>query len=293
MSLLNPPARAALTERPFRTAARIAATYFLRLHPLTREVRLDFDEGRSIFIADLRTSLGLGMYRYGYSDPELDLVRHLLKPGDVFVDGGANVGLYSLVAAARVGQFGKVISFEPAIDTRRRLVGNCSANAYPWIEIRPEALGHEKGFAQFISFDGNRSGVSSFAPESSSFGKKVEVVVTTLDLALEGLDLKSLRLIKLDLEGAELKALQGSLTVLKNSNTDIFIEIEPSHLQRQGSSAEEVFHFFDSLGFRPYQLQSSEKGRCRLAPPDLLSKTSPNYLMTRDPERLRKAGIEL
>ena len=293
MSLLNPPARAALTERPFRTAVRIAATYFLRMHPSTREVRLDFDEGRSIFIADLRTSLGLGMYRYGYSDPELDLVGNLLRTGDVFVDGGANVGLFSLVAAARVGQSGRVIAFEPAVETRRRLVGNCAENPYPWIEIRPEALGKEKGVAQFISFDGNSSGVSSFAPENSSFGKKVEVVVTTLDHALENVDLSTLRLIKLDLEGAELKALQGSIGVLKNSNTDIFIEIEPSHLQRQGSSAEEVFCFFDELGFRPYQVRSGPKGSSRLAPFHSDSKTSPNYLMTRDPERLRNSGIQL
>jgi hypothetical protein len=63
---MNEPAKLAWSARPIRTAARIAATYVLRLHPSLSEVRLPFDGGRSSFIADLKTSLGLGIYRYGH-----------------------------------------------------------------------------------------------------------------------------------------------------------------------------------------------------------------------------------
>ena len=90
-----------------------------RLPGLAR-VAVPYDSGRSRIIADLRTALGLGLYRYGgVTAPELALLRDRLGPGDTFVDGGANVGLFTLVAAARVGPAGRVISFEPAEHTRR------------------------------------------------------------------------------------------------------------------------------------------------------------------------------
>ena len=77
---------------PLRTGWRVAASLVRRRVPWLRRVVVPYDTGRSSIEADLGTALGLLLYRYGYADPDVDLLRALLTPGDVFVDGGAALG---------------------------------------------------------------------------------------------------------------------------------------------------------------------------------------------------------
>jgi FkbM family methyltransferase len=159
--------------------------------------------------------MGLALYRYGHvvGDADIELVRRLLRPGDVFVDGGANIGLFSLVAARSVGPSGKVVAFEPAPATRAALRGNLELNALPWVEVRPDALGARPGTLELVTFTGDRSGLSSFNPADAAGGRKEQVRVVMLDEAL-GEEVVKVRLLKLDLEGAEYGALQGASGLL-------------------------------------------------------------------------------
>jgi hypothetical protein len=72
-------------------------------------------------LARLSTLEGRRLTSFGVLDVELALLRRLLKPGDTFVDAGANVGVYSLAAAAAVGSTGRVIACEPAPSTMQLL----------------------------------------------------------------------------------------------------------------------------------------------------------------------------
>ena len=109
--------------------------------PSLQEAVVSYDDRRCRLTVDLTTPLGLRLYRYPYTEPEIELVRAILRPGDVFVDGGANIGLFSLVAASRVGPAGRVLAFEPASSTRAQLSRNVTLNRFDWIDVRPEALG--------------------------------------------------------------------------------------------------------------------------------------------------------
>ena len=95
------------------------------------------------------------------------------------------------------------------------------------------------------------SGFSSFAPETS--GSEVEVEVTTLD-ELAGDVLEQVKLVKLDVEGAELRALRGAARLLDGPRPDFIIELEPEHLQRQGGSAAEIEELFQAAGYVGYSI---------------------------------------
>ena len=280
-------------HRPIRTALRTATTYIRRLHPRTKNAVIPFDAGASRIVAELDTSLGRGLYRYGYEDPDLDLVSRILASGDWFIDGGANVGLFSLVAARRVGSSGRVFAFEPAVATRSRLERNIAINQYDWIESRTEALGEKRGSASFFAFSGNGSGVSSFAPATREGAESQVVPVESIDRAMTDYPGAPLRLVKLDLEGAEMKALRGAVVTLEALGPDLLVEVERAHLERQGSSPEELFSFLTSRGYNAYRIRAEKNSTTLLVSTDesSIGQGSPNFFFSRDPERLRAHGL--
>jgi FkbM family methyltransferase len=209
-------------------------------------------------VADLRTALGLALYRYGFQAPEIELTRSLLRPGDTFVDGGANVGLFTLVAAQCVGANGRVVCFEPASATRSALRRNVDLNAYPWVEVRAEALAESEGYQTLLTFNGDEAGLSSFSPAAAAGAISEDVRLATLDGAL-GTDLDGVRLVKLDLEGAEVKALRGAPRLLAHG-PDLIVEVEPEHLARQDSSVEELVLLLETAGYRLYEIRPSNAG---------------------------------
>ena len=208
-------------------------------------VGYDFQSSR--IIADLRTSIGLQLYRYGYWDASLQLVSEILQPGDKFVDGGANIGLFSLVAARRVGPTGKVFAFEPSPATAHILSENCVLNGYSQVEINQVALSEVAGKRDFYAFSGSRAGLSSFLPIENNGAKKITVASTTLDEALSGGHDK-LRLVKLDLEGAEVKALRGATTLLQKG-VIFFVEVEPLRLRHLETSERTLYEIFSNNGY--------------------------------------------
>jgi len=219
----------------------------------------------------------------------------LLSPGDVFVDGGANVGLFTLVAAARVGMAGKVLAFEPGRMTRLRLLENVVLNSFEQVVVMPFALSSHSGEASFRAFDIAGAGLSHLAPADDEAGEVETVALTTLDAAITPADRRRLRLIKLDLEGAEHAALVGASSILRESQPDIFLEIEPTHLARMGSTADDIATLLRAHRYAFYRMIRSDMGELSLrsvaeiVTPGL----GPNVFATVDPARARRCGIGL
>lgn len=187
--------------------------------------------------ADLRTPFGLRLYRYGFCDPLAAYIRSQLKPGDSFVDGGANVGIFTLTAAATVGPTGRVVACEPSAATMAALRANVALNGFGWVDLHQVGLAERRGRVEFFSF-GATPELSSFAPADVAHATRHEVETATLDDLARGLP--RLALVKLDIEGAEVRALRGARDVLENIRPDLVVEVEPDHLARQGSSVEEL-----------------------------------------------------
>jgi FkbM family methyltransferase len=279
-------------EAPVRTGFRVATSLVRRALYGWSRVPVPYDGGRSRISADLRTPMGLQLYRYGHHDPDLKLVAQLLSPGDMFVDGGANIGLFTLVAARSVGPSGKIIAFEPGHDIRLRLLENLVLNGLSQVEVMPLALSSAPGEASFQEFDIAGAGLNHLVPVDREQGGAHKVALTTLDATLGARDLTRLTLIKLDLEGAEHAALLGAATVLRDRRPDLILEIEPAHLARMGASAEAIAALLRGLGYGMYRLAAHASTLALQTIDDVtVPAPAPNVFATVDPDRVRRRGI--
>ena len=288
MNFDNPAWRAT----PLRTGFRVFKSLLRRRLRGFSTVPVRYDQARSLIYADLGTPLGLELYRYGHRDPDIDLVGRLLSPGDTFVDGGANVGLFTLVAAERVGNLGKVVAYEPGRGVRARLLENVALNRLTQVEVLPLALSSAPGEANFQEFDIAGAGLNHLVPGGVENGHVDTVKLTTLDASLPEPARASLSLIKFDLEGAEHAALLGSSGVLSASHPDLLLEIEAAHLARMGSSPEAVAELLRGHGYEFFRPAADGDAVCLTRLSDIASSAAaPNVFATVDPGRARRSGI--
>jgi FkbM family methyltransferase len=170
---------------------------------------------------------------------ELDtarVIRRILRPGDTFIDGGANIGYFSLLAAKRVGPTGRVHAFEPQPDNRARLAEHVEANGLSGIvEIHPVALFDRRGTIELHTLENTQAnhGQSTFFTAAGTATRKVSVETVRLDDYLPAV---VPRLVKLDIEGAEPYAIAGMTAILKAHQPAVIVELSPAIVARAGLS---------------------------------------------------------
>lgn len=148
---------------------------------------------------------------------ELSLLTSLLRPGDVVIDIGANIGTHSLSFARAVGPKGEVHAFEPQPPVLAILKGNVARNHASWVRVHGEAVGSGAGTARIMVPDYGRPH-NAGAAGAAEAGYDVPVV------ALDALDLESCRLVKLDVEGMEPQVLAGARRTLERCRPLIYAE---------------------------------------------------------------------
>lgn len=146
----------------------------------------------------------------------------ILKAGDTVIDGGANYGYWSLVANSVVGPRGRVVAVEAMPDTADRLVGNLQASRAHAVDVVRAALSDVEGRVTLHAFENDPfAGRSSIGvPAREKEVSKFEVAQTTLDLVAARLP-KPPVLVKLDVEGSELRALGGARGLLSSDTPPI------------------------------------------------------------------------
>ena len=122
---------------------------------------------------------------------------------DGFIDGGANIGTYSLLASGIVGPGGLIVAFEPVPKLARRFRENIALNGIDWVELHEAALADRSGLVSFVS---DRDVSNRIVPEGSGERNKIHVPSTSLDECLPP-DAR-FAMAKFDLEGAEVAALR-------------------------------------------------------------------------------------
>lgn len=185
----------------------------------------------------------------------INLLHSFLLPGDVFIDGGANIGQFTLLAAQRVGSSGKVIAYEPNPVVASRLRLSCKLNRYDWVSVRQAALGDMVGVMPF--YVANNSQLSSLFLVPPRLGNYTKINVGTVRLQDE-LDIFNIRadhiaIIKLDLEGGEFEALQGMRTILDNSEAPAFlIELNTTARSDGRQVVAYIMELFASLNYKGF-----------------------------------------
>ena len=203
----------------------------------------------------------------GFEPAEQQFMLRLLRPGMTVLDVGAHHGLYSLLASRRVGPTGRVIAFEPSARERRILHCHLWLNRCRNVRVEPLALGAERGEGQlFICLDYETGCNSLRPPNVDERTRPVTVRVETLDHYLANAPVGRVDFVKLDVEGAELSALQGALKLLDGRERPIIMaELYEIRSQPWGYQCREAYDFLAKRGFRWYSLTSA--GGLRACPP--------------------------
>ena len=175
----------------------------------------------------------------GYEPYMAEAIKANLPRGGSFWDVGANVGLYSLLAAKIVGGNGNVAAFEPSPEVFSLLRANTEGNKL--VRIFPYGVGNTDGEMTFAAQGTGSS--SSFIEEVTELNRgnnlgqeirSVSVTVRKIDTLLEKLSPPSL--LKIDVEGFELEVLKGAARLLTEVRPAMVIEVHPPQLEMSGGS---------------------------------------------------------
>jgi FkbM family methyltransferase len=229
----------------------------------------ELESGVRLFVDLSDHVIGLNIVRGRYENDEIRWMRRLLKPGDVAIDVGAHIGFFTMQMAAAVGAAGRVYAFEPSDPIADLLEQSVAENRFEdRVVFRRAAVGAADGSAtltfpvetlnsggSYVLRDGN-------TPLPGHLTRKVPLV------ALDGLDLRRpVRLIKMDVEGAEPHVVRGAERILRADRPMILSELHPLQLERaSGATVEEFLASMRALGYRAQTIGGASIDRAPDAP---------------------------
>lgn len=202
------------------------------------------------FSARLAVDLDDRIQRYMWAGCyEVEIVQtlpKLLGSGSVFVDIGAHIGFFTVLAAQLVGPTGRVLAFEPDPTLFARLTENTST--LPQVTPLNMAVSDRTEPVAFYRALPNESGWGSLIDIP---GREVrEVQCTTLDdWQSRTPDVRRIDLIKLDAEGCEMGILRHGVRMLESFRPALVLEVNEPLLERTGTSGSEVMHWLQDKGY--------------------------------------------
>lgn len=217
--------------------------------------------GSTIRFPFLRSEEQREMFYHLYEPDVVCFMRSWLREGDVFLDVGANVGYLTAVASDLVGPTGQVHAFEPHKAHFARLSRLVKMN--PQSHMRAEAVAISdrcgKGDLHISAHAGWHSLIANFNTDVSPQTSVEGVLLDTLDNyvhnnALDGLPI---RLVKIDVEGAESRVVRGAGGLLTTGQVDAWlVEVTPPSPSMPTEPIEALLAIFDRAGYRPFTLMS-------------------------------------
>jgi FkbM family methyltransferase len=195
-------------------------------------------------------------------EPEVSWIYpYLLRTGDTMIDGGAHIGYLTLLGSSCVGPRGAVHSFEPVSLTHDALARNVARNRATNVRLNRAALGPAAGTLDLeLPIDPEGEGILAWGATAIQAGRGAieRVPMVTLDEYAERAQLRSVRVLKLDLEGAELAALAGARELLRGRRVEhVVCELNTYLLDLAGERYDERRALLASYGYRCWQLTKS------------------------------------
>lgn len=214
------------------------------------KLELDLRDRWSFFLYE--TIKKTGMYEQGTTH----LIMRFLKEGDVFVDAGANLGYFTILAAKKVGRDGKVYCFEPNPSVTKYLLRNIELNQLENVVVHEKGVSDINGHFMFFVSDKDISLGNVVGPIGKD-SQAIQIQTVRMDEELPlGLEVD---LAKIDVEGEELNVLRGMQSIIERSpEIKILIEYSLTNSERKKSNPQDLLDFL-AQWFSIYQvLDSSE-----------------------------------
>jgi FkbM family methyltransferase len=234
--------------------------YFMSLVEFLQITNRDFQKKTKngvFFSLDIRDHIQRQIFWYGYYERQYtQFLLGLLQPGDVFVDVGGNIGYYTLMAASIVRRPGKVYCFEPSLASFQRIQKNVSINGFDNITLSRLALSNSKGEASLYLSSNDNSGTSGLSKASNYSGIDERIDTTTMDEFIKTYAIDRVDVVKIDIEGHELEALEGMSDLIDRFKPLFMIEICKGLLLRFNRSPGQVYRFLKTRGYLPFHLNS-------------------------------------
>jgi FkbM family methyltransferase len=182
---------------------------------------------------------------------EIQLMKNLIKKGDHVLDIGANIGFYSGIMSNLVGENGKVHCFEP--DELNFKYLSKSINGKKNVELIKKAVAENDGHIEIYTSDVINVEHTIYKPVH--FDSSYSVEKTSIDNYVQ--QKFPVSFIKMDIQGAELKALEGmKQTLLTNNDAVLMTEVHPYFLLNSDTTPNQMIEFIQSLEFSIYLIDS-------------------------------------
>ena len=222
-------AKAVMTRIAALTRAlKLQDTALIRANSLNMWV--DLHDPRILFALD--EAMGIGI--------DNRLLRAILKPGDTFLDVGANHGTYSLNAAQVVGAQGRVIAFEPNPKLAKLVRASFEANHFAQAEVIETACSDREGKSDFyipVAWSGEGSLYNNSAHVRCW---QAEVRLARLDDILADTSLPGQVFLKIDVEGSEIAVLRGAYHLISVYRPYIHFETSPQNMVSGDQSTDDI-----------------------------------------------------
>lgn len=208
-------------------------------------------EGRARLRLHTDSTLGGLIFCHGFEQNERTFLWRYLRVGDVFVDVGANIGLFTVIAAKRVGERGRVYAFEPAALPRQRLEENILLNKFGNVSVQPFALSDQDGWLEISVPTDGHDAWSSLAMPIAGTGIQVDrIEAITWDNFAKSYGDRKPTMIKIDVEGWENRVLDGASTALSAVDAPLLqVEFTDAAAQAAGSSCAALYQHLLDLGY--------------------------------------------
>jgi FkbM family methyltransferase len=202
------------------------------------------------FAGDTADVIQRCIYYFGRWEPHVEaVIAQCLSSGDTFIDVGANIGYFTLLAATLVGETGKVIALEASARTFERLSENVRLNSRtPTVRLVHAAVADHIGTITLHAGPDDNSGMASLL-RAEGFGSE-QVEARPLGALLTEQEIQSSRLMKIDVEGAEEMVVRGMGPILhKLTGSDILIELNPDI-----TAPQQILSVLGAQGWIPYEI---------------------------------------
>jgi len=196
-----------------------------------------------------------GFTIYGEEDHiERELIKKIVRPGDVTIDVGANIGYHTVVMAKIVGKTGHVYAFEPSPYNVELLKKTMELNGFQNVSVIHKAVSEQPG-KSFLYFS---NGISAHSLTNFGYNNGgIEVSIDSLDNFFKDLD-KKINFVKIDAEGYDFKVIRGMKNILKTPNLKLLIEFFPERLKKTGESPKEFLEFLFENQFNVIDLKKNK-----------------------------------